>query len=245
MVRDLSDPVQVLRRQQDNVRRTNSRTRAQNTSVDKGSFRIKSPEGLEVGTATDPTGSQVVYGTLTIVGTLNGDGTMTWSGDVTLTGTFKANGPWELNGAGTIAGNTTGTGTLTWTGPWNLNGTGKIQGPVDITGILRLLSDLRVESGGKITVTGADGDTVIQNSRVTFPNGSAIRTDGAGLQITQGSAQAAVFDGIARLRAGTKTLSVGSGFFANLNTIDKATLGAWAQPNMVVINSSNELLKVV
>lgn len=92
-------------------------------------------------------------GRVEIVGTLQIDGT------TTVTGTFTVDGPWELAGNGTITGNVTGTGRLTWNGPWDLTGTGTITGPVNISGILTLLSDLRVQGGGKITVGPITIDT--------------------------------------------------------------------------------------
>lgn len=98
MVKDLSDPRRIRRRELDQVRRQQSRTRAQSTSVDRGAFRIKSVEGLEVGTAEDPTGSAIVYGALTIVGQLNGDGTITWTGVLNQIGPTNLRGPVAITG---------------------------------------------------------------------------------------------------------------------------------------------------
>lgn len=88
VLRDLSDSSQPVLQRYDNIRRTNSRTRAQSTSVDRGSFRVKSAEGMEVGTAEDPTGSGTVYGIWRILGELllQGDMNVTGGGKITVGG---------------------------------------------------------------------------------------------------------------------------------------------------------------
>lgn len=175
-------------------------------------------------------------GSVEIVGTLEVDGT------TTVTGSFTVTGPWNLAGDGTISGNVTGTGTLTWTGPWNLNGTGKIQGPVDITGILRLLSDLRVESGGKITVTGADGDTVIQNSRVTFANGAELVSETDSLVVRQGTSGVVAGSGQAQLRSGGKFFRVSSGGGFRMAGVPEATSATGL--SYLAINSAGDIVSV-
>lgn len=235
MVRDLSDPIQVLRRQQDNTRRLNSRTRAQNTAVDRGAFRIKSPEGLEVGTVDDASGSAVVYGTLTVVGTLNGDGSITWAG------------PWNLTGPGSISGDTTGAGELTWAGPWHLNGPGTIAGDVTQTGNTNQQGNVTVNNGGKITVTGADGDTVIQNSRVTFANGAELVSETDSLVVRQGTSGVVAGSGQAQLRSGGKFFRVSStgGFrAAGLPTIARADANN-AVVGTIWANTAGDLYRVI
>ena len=88
MVRDLSDPYEARRRQAQDVRRLQASTAIQNTAVDRGALRVKSAEGLEVGTAEDPTGSEVVYGILRIIGQLllEGDMEVTGGGSITVGG---------------------------------------------------------------------------------------------------------------------------------------------------------------
>ncbi|GGD33046.1 hypothetical protein GCM10010915_11780 [Microbacterium faecale] len=140
MVRDLSDPYEMRRGQQRSVRRLQASTAIQNTAVDRGALRVKSPEGLHVGTVEDPTGSQVVYGILRIVGQLVGNGTINWSG------------PWVLSGQGSITGNVTATGRWTQNGDWEFNGDGEITGDVDISGDLDLTGSLEVLGGGRIKV---------------------------------------------------------------------------------------------
>ncbi|MEI3845313.1 MULTISPECIES: hypothetical protein [unclassified Microbacterium] len=175
-------------------------------------------------------------GSVEIVGSLEVDGT------TTVTGSFTVTGPWNLAGDGTISGNVTGTGTLTWTGPWNLNGTGKIQGPVDITGILRLLSDLRVESGGKITVTGADGDTVIANSRVTFANGAELVSETDSLVVRQGTSGVVAGSGQAQLRSGGKFFRVSSGGGFRMAGVPEATDATGL--SYLAINSAGDVFAV-
>ncbi|MEI3845204.1 MULTISPECIES: hypothetical protein [unclassified Microbacterium] len=185
-------------------------------------MRVESAEGIRVNQVIggDPgirvTGLQLVDGTLRITGRLEGNGTIIWQGTIDLQG------------------------------PWKLTGNGQITGNVDITGILKLMSDLIVATNGRIVVQGPDGDTVLNNSRMDFANGSSVRADIDGIQITKGNAQAAAFDGVARLRVGSRSLTVSNtGITASMNTIPKVDVGAWAQPNMVVISGSNELLRVV
>ncbi|MGK9222075.1 MULTISPECIES: M23 family metallopeptidase [unclassified Microbacterium] len=133
MVNDLSDPRRVRRRELDDVRRQQSRTRAQSTSVDRGAFRIKSEEGLEVGTAEDPTGSEVVYGILKIIGELIGSGTANWEGTFNQTGTTNLRGPVNVTGE---------------------NGTLTVDAETLLQGLTRVLADLLVENNGRVIVGG-------------------------------------------------------------------------------------------
>jgi len=86
MVIDLSDKTQHARKLASRMRRAQAATRQQAMAVDRGAFRVKSEEGLEVGTAEDPTGSEVVYGILRIIGQLIGSGSMDWTGDIEILG---------------------------------------------------------------------------------------------------------------------------------------------------------------
>lgn len=225
-MRDLSDPYEADRRQQADVRRQKASTMLQNSSITQGGLRVASANGILAQSvaggnpAVRVTGLQVVDGVLRVTGTLEGGGTWSWSGTLTQTGTTNLNGPWNLNGVGTIAGNVTATGTLTQNGPWNLVGLGTITGDVTQTGNTTQQGNVTLTGGGKITagnvrvepnkviVGGADGDTTLLDSRMTFSNGSALRADSAGVQIVQGNAQCAAFAGQARLRAGVRTFSV-------------------------------------
>lgn len=186
-------------------------------------------------------------GRVQIVGTLEIDG------HTTSTGVFDINGPWDLAGDGTItgnvsiAGNVTATGEWTQIGEWHLNGNGSITGNVDITGLLTLMSNLRVSTLGKIIVNGADGDTVLQDSRITFANGGALRADSAGVQVVQGNAQVAAFAGLARLRAGIRTLSVsdtGGYTITGLPTIPRASANN-ATVGTLYVDSSGSMYRVV
>lgn len=209
MADDLSDVYAELRRLQERVRILETANPLEASSVTNGQIRI-------------------IGGTIRVDGggNLIVNGTMSVNGMSTVTGSFTVSGPWNLSGAGTISGNVTitgnvtATGTLTQNGPWNLNGAGTIAGNVTQTGNTTQQGNVTLTGGGKITagnvivepnkviVGGADGDTTLLDSRMTFSNGSALRADSAGVQIVQGNAQAAVFDNLARLRAGTRSVTV-------------------------------------
>lgn len=185
-------------------------------------------------------------GRVQIVGTLEIDGR------TTSTGIFDINGPWTLAGDGSItgdvsiAGNVDATGEWTQIGPWFLNGDGAITGEVDITGLLTLLSDMRVSTLGKIIINGPDGDTILQNSRITFANGSALRADSAGVQIAQGNAQAAAFAGQARLRAGTRTFSVSDTGGYTMTSLPTKSASATGLPAGVLhADTSGSIFKIV
>lgn len=161
MVRDLSDPYEARRRQAQDVRRLQASTAIQNTAVDRGALRVKSAEGLEVGTAEDPTGSEVVYGVLRIVGQLIGAGVLTW------------NGGWVLAGDGDITGDV------------------DISGDLDLTGNLTVLAGGRIKvgnvvitptGGGKITVGTGSAQVVIDGAtgRITAGNLTIDPTEGGG-----------------------------------------------------------------
>lgn len=106
----------------------------QNMTVDKGATRILSDEGLQVGEPGSDTGSEIVYGVLTIVGTLNGDGTINWEG------TLNQVGPTNLRGPVAITGE---------------NGTLTVDAETLLRALTRVLADLQVEAGGKIVVQGS------------------------------------------------------------------------------------------
>lgn len=188
MVRDLSDPYARSREQRRAQRRIHSGTPQQNAAVDRGAFTVKSKEGLFVGTPTNPSGSQVVYGTLTIVGTLNGDGTLSWDGTLIGSGQLLWSGPWEFAGDGDISG------ALNVVGPWEMTGPGKIVGTLDVTGQWKLtgngqiLGNVVVGAGGKVTA----GSVVLNpagGGSLDFGNGARILANAgsAGIKLESGS----------------------------------------------------------
>lgn len=156
MVRDLSDPYTIRRRQAKHVRRLMTSTAIQNTAVDRGALRVKSEEGLEVGTAEDPTGSEVVYGILRIIGQLIGEGQITWSG------------PWTLSGVGNITGDVDISGDLDLTGDLEVLGGGRIKvGNVVLT----------PGNGGRITIGTGSSQIIIDPSQLKV--GPAFKMDPA------------------------------------------------------------------
>jgi len=188
MVRDLSDPYDARRRQTRDVRRLMASTAIQNTAVDRGALRVKSEEGLEVGTAEDPTGSQFVYGILRIIGQLIGDGQITWSG------------PWRFTGNGAITGDVVAEGKWTQNGPWEFNGPGDIAGDVDLTGDLEVLGNGQVKvgnvlitpgSGGRVTVGVGSAQVVLNGDDGTIQAGSMTidPTEGGGAVVFDNGAQ--------------------------------------------------------
>lgn len=98
----------------------------------------------------------------------------------------------------------------------------------------------------KVTIGGADGDTALQDSRMTFSNGSAVRADSAGVQIAQGNAQAAAFAGLARLRAGTRTLSVSDTGGYSMSSLPTKTAASTGLPAGVLhADSSGSIFRIV
>lgn len=164
MVRDLSDPYEARRRQAQDVRRLQASTAIQNTAVDRGALRVKSAEGLEVGTAEDPTGSEVVYGVLRIVGQLIGAGVLTW------------NGGWVLAGDGDITGDVDLTGNLTV-----LAG-----GQIKVGNVL-----ITPGAGGKITVGTGSAQVVIDGAtgKITAGDLTIDPTEGGGAVVFDNGAQ--------------------------------------------------------
>lgn len=105
-------------------------------------------------------------GRVEIVGTLQIDGTTNVTGSFNMTGTVD------------MEGNVTITGPLTVEGLWDLTGDGTIAGNVEVTG------DMKTVDGGRIIVSGPDGDTVLTESKMIFGNGSEVAsysTSGVGI----------------------------------------------------------------
>lgn len=183
-------------------------------------------------------------GTLQVVGNLNGDGTFAW------TGSAAFNGPLVLTGDTDITGSLDVDGPTNVNGPWKLVGNGDIAGNVGITGILTLLSELVVKSAGKITVEGADGPTVLQNSRLKLSNGAELKANGSGVALIGGTASASVSPGIARLmNNGSGKGFESDGFYAGprivgMPTRTSATSGG-LPAGAVYADSSGVLYRVV
>lgn len=183
MVRDLSDKTQVQRQIASRTRRAQAATRQQDMAVDRGAFTVKSEEGLLVGTSDDPTGSQVVYGTLRIVGDLIGEGGIDWEGAANL------RGPVHITGE---------------------NGTLTVDAETLLQGLVTLLENLIVRSPGKITVEGGDSPATIENGKVSFGTGGALEADTSigGVKMTAGDAVVNA-GSVASIRKGSSAIIVG------------------------------------
>lgn len=109
---------------------------------------------------------------------MNLKGAQSVTGPTTFTGKVNINGDVDINGP------------LDVLGVWKLTGNGDIVGDVDITGILRLLSELIVSSGGKITVQGAGGSVILDSSysspRITLGTAQIVGGSGGSLTLSGG-----------------------------------------------------------
>lgn len=189
MVRDLSDKTQVQRQLASRTRRAQAATRQQDMAVDRGAFRVKSEEGLEVGTAEDPTGSQVVYGVLRIIGKLVGDGDINWEGVLNQIGATNLRGPVAITGE---------------------NGTLTVDAETLLQGLVTLLENLIVRAPGKITVEGGDSPATIENGKMSFGTGGAVEADTSigGVKMTAGDAVVNA-GSVASMRKGSSSIIVG------------------------------------
>lgn len=101
-----------------------------------------------------------VKGVANISGTLNGSGTFNWTGDVNVTGPTK------------LGGNTTVSGKLDVTGAMATKST------LSVEGITTLKNDLRVVSGGKVTVGGMTLDPTAEGGSIIFSGGGGVQGQG-------------------------------------------------------------------
>lgn len=195
MVVDLSDKSQQQRRLASRQRRQQAATRQQRMAVDRGAFRVKSEEGLEVGTADDPTGSQVVYGILRIIGQLIGDGDINWEGDINQLGATNLRGPVAITGE---------------------NGTLTVDAETLLQGLTTLLTDLIVQAPGRIILKGTT-DAILENGEFTLANGAKLAvgltggTSSIGLIPEGGVVNISANALFAWLKAAGATMSVGTG----------------------------------
>lgn len=160
----------------------------QNMTVDKGATRILSDEGLQIGAPGSSNGSAVVYGVLRIIGELIGDGDINWEGLINQLGSTNLRGPVKITGE---------------------DGTLEVDAETLLRGLTRMLDDLQVESGGRITIgigskqiviDGATGTITVPGSnpivlhqddnglaKVEFGSTGAIWSGGDGVTIASGS----------------------------------------------------------
>lgn len=157
----------------------------------------------------------------------------------------------DVTGRQRVSGELDGSGSFEWTGPWSLDGDGNItgdvgiSGAVDITGILRLLSNLIVATGGKITV----GTMVIDpagGGSVTFPGGAKLDADpGGGVRLTVGTNRVFVGANLVSMQMGSRSISISaSGIqMSGLDTIPSSLAGG-ASPG-TIWTDGNEFFRVV
>lgn len=144
-------------------------------------------------------------------------------------GNLRVTGTAYVDGVLTVSGTLDGVGNFTWSGPWTLAGDGDITGNVDITGMLTLLSELVVKAAGKITIEGADGPTVLQNSKLRLSNGSELKASGSGVALTGGTSAVSVAPGIARLmNTGSGQGFESDGFYAGARVVGMPTIASSA-----------------
>lgn len=216
------------------ARRLRSAERGANlgySSITRGGMRVASADGLLVQTVAGGlpglriTGLEVVDGTLRVTGTIEGSGTFTWTGTLNQAGATNLRGPVAITGE---------TGTLT------------VDAETLLRGITRMLADLRVEGGGKITVTGADGDTILTNSQIQFANGGIVATDSlGGISMRVGSVRARVAAGVIQLTIGTRSIVINStGISAQFATAPLANWPGRAVGDLVS-NASGDVFRIV
>lgn len=135
-------------------------------------------------------------------------------------GSAKVEGWLITTGTQRVVGRLEGSGTFDWTGASFL------RGPVEITGLAKLLSDLRVEGGGKITVTGGDSPLTLENGAVSFGTGGRLEADtafggvrlivGSGRRLYVGSGAVSMqYDGTNFVIVTATGTTVGGPFFAS------------------------------
>ncbi|CAN5425171.1 hypothetical protein BH09ACT9_BH09ACT9_00770 [soil metagenome] len=166
------------------------------TSVQRGSFRILSPEGFYVGgeasatiagllTVTGPDGQVIIHGTLHSDGAVTFDDTLVVKAETTLG---------QDGGLTHIVG------------PTNLDADLTVQNP----GKILVGTGVRIEpgaGGGKITVSGLI-NMLIENGMITFDSGAVLQGEAGGAKLDSGTAAVAVGTGTAGLVSGPNAISV-------------------------------------
>ncbi|WP_040164301.1 hypothetical protein [Microbacterium gorillae] len=189
MADDLSDLYAELRKLQSDVHRLQANTMLENAAVGRGGVRFHDGGGIKIDDG----------GYLRITGG----------------GLLYVDGEWFLIGNGKIDGDVDMAGDLTATGRATLIG------PVDVKGILSVLAGGKIKVGtgvtlepgagaGKVTVSGASGDMVIQNSRIEFPAGAKLQQNAqnfVGL-FSDTSGSITVGDGRAEIGAGIYSMTI-------------------------------------
>lgn len=167
----------------------------QNMTIDKGKTRVLAEEGLEIGAPDDPTGSEIVYGTLTIFGKIDGDGTFEWSGG------------WRFDsGDGEIAGNVALTGNFNLTGVFT-SGNVRIEDGRIYVGV----------GGNQIVIDGTTGEIIVGAMRidpsasggaVVFDTGAELRSENGLTWLVHGNNGVAVDGDQVIVRYGARQLRI-------------------------------------
>lgn len=159
------------------------------SSISEGSLRVASAEGL------------IVEGSQKIVGVLFGDGAIEW------TGTARFSSPGTLEAGDSTFEDVKITQTLDVTAETTLRA------------LVKLLSNLQLESGGRITVLGAV-NMLIENGIISYASGATIAGSAGGVAITSGGgAQMQVASAVASISSGSNSIrSEGTGNVAQGTT---------------------------
>ncbi|PPG39472.1 M23 family metallopeptidase [Pseudoclavibacter sp. RFBA6] len=171
---DLNEPVSEVKVMQTYVQELQTSAPLGYSSVEHGSIRIASPEGLIVegeggirlSGRMDADGVIDVTGVLTVRGVDGAGGVFTAEGMNTLSGTNLLSGPTRVTGKFDIEGDTTITGAVgisgvfTSTGDVMLNGTTRLNGNSFITGQLTVTGATKVQSSFETTGDTKIGGTV-------------------------------------------------------------------------------------
>ncbi|MCI1018184.1 hypothetical protein HWD99_06065 [Microbacterium sp. C5A9] len=224
------------------MRRQKASTMLQNSSITQGGLRVASPNGILAqsvaggGPAVRVTGLQIVDGVLRITGTIDGDGVFEWSGSIDQEGATNLRGPVAITGQ---------SGTLT------------VDAETLLRGVTKMLADLRVESGGKITagnvimepnkitVGGVDGNSILSDSKLTFANGAELRAPGSGgVRLTYGTTNIFCDGTSAIVTSGTRRVIVTNAGFQFFGVPTKTPAATGLSTGAAHLDASGNLFRV-
>lgn len=134
-------------------------------------------------------GSTTIAGPTGITGQLTIQGATSVTGPFTVTGVTKLDGKTDVGGAFTVTGLTKLDGNTTVSGTLDVTGAMATKGTLSVEGITTLKNDLRVVSGGKITVGQMTINPTANGGSIQFPGNQTIyasstRLVGASLLLT-------------------------------------------------------------
>ncbi|GAA1768408.1 hypothetical protein [Agromyces humatus] len=105
------------------------------------------------------------------------------SGEIRIAGTLRGTGDIVWTGDASFSGDTTIGGNLDVTGATAISGTLDVTGATTLQALVTLLNDLRVQGGGKITITGGPSPITLQNGTLSFGTGAQLDADGGGARL--------------------------------------------------------------